>query len=497
MAILQVTILAIIFASLANTVRFKYSTRLNQYILLLTTILLIGMEGVFFRFTNLHWILFLFIYISVVSFNILGAIFSFLIASILIILFNNDFSFIPYYLIFIISIYVFQYYTRRKKEEKEELLRLLIDNSKQLNIFKEVSSLMQQTVELKKLLQTILTSVTAGYGLGFNRAIILLVNEDQTKLNGVMGAGPMTAEEGYDTWERLTKNHFNLIELIKMKETEESTDLPLNESVKQLEIDLNEPHFLYKALHSGKPLRLNKTDHLDTLAKSFFNKFNMTEIVVFPLIHQKEKLGILIIDNLINTKPITEEGIESVIPLANQAAIAIQQSNLYEKIEGMALHDGLTGLLNQRAFQTNLEHYFKRRKDSLAVILLDIDFFKHFNDTNGHLQGNQVLVQLAEVIRQSIRTEDIAFRFGGEEFIVLLPNTKMGQAREIAERIRENVEMTKFPFGENQPGGRLTVSIGVASTELNHYLNGKELVEAADQALYKAKGNGKNRVEFL
>ncbi|MNN50696.1 Phytochrome-like protein cph2 [compost metagenome] len=200
-------------------------------------------------------------------------------------------------------------------------------------------------------------------------------------------------------------------------------------------------------------------------------------------------------DNPVNRKPITATAIDSVIPLANQAAIAIQHTRLYSKIEDMALKDGLTALFNQRAFQTVLEQHWPHRKQSpLSTILIDIDYFKHFNDTNGHLLGNQVLIQLADVIKCSIDDQDLAFRFGGEEFVVLLPSTSKEAALHVAERIRMNVENTSFPCGEKQPTGRLTISLGVASTEEMQSSVAFDLVDTADRALYRAKEAGKNKV---
>ncbi|MNZ70792.1 Response regulator PleD [compost metagenome] len=161
----------------------------------------------------------------------------------------------------------------------------------------------------------------------------------------------------------------------------------------------------------------------------------------------------------------------------------------------MALKDGLTALFNQRAFQTVLEQYWPHRNQSpLSTILIDIDYFKHFNDTNGHLLGNQVLIQLADVIKRSIDDQDMAFRFGGEEFVVLLPSTSKDAAIQIAERIRMNVENTLFPCVEKQPAGRLTISLGVASTEGMQSSMAFDLVDTADRALYRAKEAGKNKV---
>ncbi|MBS8264228.1 GGDEF domain-containing protein [Mesobacillus boroniphilus] len=188
---------------------------------------------------------------------------------------------------------------------------------------------------------------------------------------------------------------------------------------------------------------------------------------------------------------------ENILPLANQAAIALDHANLYEQIEEMALRDGLTGLLNQRAFQTILNEHFPSEENGvgpLSLIIFDIDFFKIFNDKNGHLLGNEVLMKLARVIVNSLRSGDFSFRFGGEEFVILLPGTYLEQAEVIAETIRLNVEKESFPGETTQPNGTLTVSIGTACTDHSAITTKNELIEAADQALYKAKNAGKNSV---
>lgn len=163
----------------------------------------------------------------------------------------------------------------------------------------------------------------------------------------------------------------------------------------------------------------------------------------------------------------------------------------------MALRDGLTGLLNQRAFQTILNEHFPYEvggRGPLSLIIFDIDFFKVFNDKNGHLLGNEVLMKLAKVIVQSLRHGDYSFRFGGEEFVVLLPDTTLEQSEIIAEKIRKNVETASFPGEDTQPNGTLTVSIGTACTSHPAISTKNELIDAADQALYKAKNAGKNTV---
>jgi diguanylate cyclase (GGDEF)-like protein len=406
-----------------------------------------------------------------------------------------DFFFLSVYLFIGLCMVFFTIYFNRKKLQQDEWREIVIRNSKQLNILKEVSAAIQDTRELDKILQIIATSVTAGHGLGFNRAMILLVNEVEDVLHGVIGVGPMTAEEGYRTWENIAEKKYGLDDLIELQETDKLLDLKLNEHVKNLLIDISNENFLAKVLHSGEPTLINSIDITDDDQLMLTSIFNLEEFVVFPLINQTTQIGVLILDNPVSKKKITTEDIDSVIPIANQAAIAIQQSHLYTQIEDMALRDGLTGLMNHRSFQMTLEKIFPtNEEEELSFIMIDIDAFKQYNDTNGHLLGNHVLYKLANIMKDSIRNIDFSFRFGGEEFVVLLPHTSIDIASMVAERIRKNVEDTQFPQEKSQPDNHLTISLGVASTKHLAKKTVDNLIETADLALYQAKGQGRNKV---
>lgn len=181
--------------------------------------------------------------------------------------------------------------------------------------------------------------------------------------------------------------------------------------------------------------------------------------------------------------------------------------DLMAKLEQLALRDGLTGLYNHRFFQdaltTELARSTRYSRD-LSLVFLDVDHFKSFNDRNGHPAGDKLLIRLARILAATAgddvpdvkirgRASDIPTRYGGEEFVIILPETGKAGACIRAERIREEVERTAFEGAEGQPGGRITVSIGVA-TYPGDALTKTPLVEAADQALLRAKRTGRNRV---
>lgn len=179
--------------------------------------------------------------------------------------------------------------------------------------------------------------------------------------------------------------------------------------------------------------------------------------------------------------------------LANQYSLALTNSQMYQKIEKLAITDGLTLLINHRYFQELLTKEFRRyeREPSpLSLIMLDIDHFKQFNDRYGHPVGDSVLRRVAQILKNSCREIDIVARYGGEEFTVLLINTDREGAMLMAERIRQRIAQDSLQEGELTL--KITVSLGVA-TFPNDCNNKQELIDKADKSLYKAKDSGRNK----
>jgi diguanylate cyclase (GGDEF)-like protein len=179
----------------------------------------------------------------------------------------------------------------------------------------------------------------------------------------------------------------------------------------------------------------------------------------------------------------------------NQAAVAIENAIVYERVENLAATDGLTGLFNRRYFEGALKRELARAdrsRGSLALLLLDIDHFKSFNDTYGHAMGDLVLKKVATTLERCLRKADVLARFGGEEFVVLLPQVDAAGALDSAERIRAALETSGI-----HPGGprkAVTVSVGLAMFP-DHAESADDLLRIADEALYRAKDGGRNRVE--
>ncbi len=172
-----------------------------------------------------------------------------------------------------------------------------------------------------------------------------------------------------------------------------------------------------------------------------------------------------------------------------------QLEELLERVEILAITDPLTELFNRRRYETVLEKEFKktRRYNSpLSCLMIDIDHFKEVNDEYGHNIGDKILQDTASILRNTFREVDIVARWGGEEFIILLPQTDKEAARKSAERVLKKISNFKFP---SVPDKKITVSIGIASVPSPKIDSGEKLINASDLAMYDAKKKGRNRIE--
>ncbi|MBN1518376.1 GGDEF domain-containing protein [Candidatus Sumerlaeota bacterium] len=161
-----------------------------------------------------------------------------------------------------------------------------------------------------------------------------------------------------------------------------------------------------------------------------------------------------------------------------------------------AERDAMTGLYNKAFLFNYLPDELQRSQtlhDKLSLLMIDIDHFKHYNDTNGHRAGDRVLIEVADLLMRSVRDLDVCIRYGGEEFILILPKSSSERAKNLAERLRKKIFEYNFEYGDRQPGGRVTASFGVA-TFPDQTKSVESLIEIADQALYQSKKTGRNKV---
>ena len=214
-------------------------------------------------------------------------------------------------------------------------------------------------------------------------------------------------------------------------------------------------------------------------------------VAVVPLLFGPRFMGVLMVRSDDPTRVWKENEILLLRTVSDQVAVAVNHSRLYSQQQYLALTDSLTGCMNRRSFEQQLERDLRlatRMRQPVSLIMLDVDYFKRVNDTHGHDAGDAALRFLADVLRDELRGVDTAARYGGEEFAVILPQANLEGAQLVADRLRARLENTEIPGI-----GHITASFGIATFPV-HAASRDGLVTTADQALYAAKHTGRNRV---
>jgi len=232
----------------------------------------------------------------------------------------------------------------------------------------------------------------------------------------------------------------------------------------------------------------------DSDAVKELQKVNI-ELITPINVHDKEA-AMLCLGERVKLKNYTQNELEILGTINNIISISVSNAHLYDEVIQLSYTDGMTELHNYRYFEMRLKEEVMRHsrtKQEVSLIILDVDFFKNYNDTLGHQAGDEVLRNLAIILKDTVRENDIVARYGGEEFAVILPGVDPEGSMILADRLRENVENFKFANQEIQPKGKLTISVGVATLP-NQAKDVKDLIYKAETALYKAKNSGRNRV---
>jgi diguanylate cyclase (GGDEF)-like protein len=377
------------------------------------------------------------------------------------------------------------------KKIKEELEK----TRSQLYILYELNKAMRTTLRLEEIVYIILTGLTAHEGLSFNRAILFLVDEEAKKINGFMGIGPMYMQEATSIWRSIEQQKMDLYDLIKTyhRIKEDTVKPKFMEYVQSLSFDLNEKSgFLYSTLWERGTLHIKDGKIVELKDDPLIIKLQLGEFLIASLWIKDKPEGVIIVDNYVTKKPINEADIRIFNMFVEQAAGAIENSRAFEDTLIKAHTDTLTSLWNHGYFQYKLDEELLKAKSKnypISILMIDLDDFKKFNDTYGHIQGDGALRKVSEQLKKTARDIDIICRYGGEEFSVILPFTTKEEAFGVAEVIRKSLAEN------NIAGYKFTVSIGLS----NYPQDGLEkdaLIRKADMALYKAKREGKNKVEL-
>lgn len=253
---------------------------------------------------------------------------------------------------------------------------------------------------------------------------------------------------------------------------------------------------------AGRPLvvrDLEKSGHKPAPPE---HRYKTNSFISYPISIGGRKVGVLNVTDKAGGGDYDEVDLDLLETIAPQMALAIDRAEWHEKAEQfqlISITDPLTGLLNRRYLEERLAEELKRSKRqeyAMSFMMIDIDDFKLYNDRNGHQAGDLALEMTAQCLKSALRAADVASRYGGEEFCILLPQTGLAEALAIAERIKRRIERTSFPNGKAQPLGAVTASIGVSvfSPDIE---TPAAIIGAADRALYLAKEQGKNRVRSV
>lgn len=224
-------------------------------------------------------------------------------------------------------------------------------------------------------------------------------------------------------------------------------------------------------------------------------RFKTKSLLCVPIKSKDQVVGVIELVNKTTGEPFSKEDLDLLLRLVDLTAIAIERTSLYQKMTELAITDDLTKLFNTRYLNRTIEveiHRASRYNTSVSLIFMDIDHFKNINDRYGHLIGSKVLVEIAQLLLKSLRSVDIVARYGGDEFVIVLPQTTPDYAIQIAERMRKSVEQYTFLKKEGY-SLRLTASFGVASYPESAKTK-EELIRLADEAMYRVKYQTRNAV---
>jgi len=369
---------------------------------------------------------------------------------------------------------------------------------RELSILYEVSNAMRTTLKLNQIFYMILTALTSHEGLGFNRAMLFLVNKKENVLEGKMGIGPHSGEEADRIWRGIEKAKLSLEELLNLYDKfKNDPESKLNILVKGVKIPLaDNMGMLALTILEGVPFEVTTEEAKKKVFHAVRNTLSTDYFVTVPLKSKNQTLGAILVDNIFTKKVITKPDMRILTMFANHAGLAIENSRLYEETDHLSKTDWLTKLWNSGQLHKLLTEELEKSRlgdKNLSLLMVDIDNFKPYNDRLGHQKGDEAIKKIASLLSRKSREDDFVARYGGEEFTIVMPNTSKKTASLIAERLKKEVEEIFYSEKKTESSLHLTISVGISTFPYDGS-DKDDLIHKADIALYEAKKSGKNKV---
>ncbi|UCF87280.1 MAG: diguanylate cyclase [Nitrospiraceae bacterium] len=363
-----------------------------------------------------------------------------------------------------VSFREFEYYVKKLMKDREifgkqqELHDALITKEKELHFFEDITGILTSSLNLNRILAEIMKKTKAM--IGAEAWSILLFDDEKKELH----------------FEKTQGRHTKKVKNFRLK---------AGKGLAGWVAEKGEPAVVSDA---SKDKRFFKK--MDSLLN-----FKTRSLMCIPIKIKDEVIGVLEIINKIDGTPFTKEDLELPLKLVSHAAVAIERALLYQKMEELSLKDDVTNLFNTRYLNRAIVIEIERSDrygPPFTLIFMDIDSFKLINDQYGHIVGGKVLVEISQLLLNNLRTVDIVARYGGDEFVVVLPQTTPKSGFLIAERLRKAIERNEFLKSEGY-SIKITASFGVASYP-EDAKSKEDLFRIADEAMYRGKFSTKNIV---
>ncbi|KUK14817.1 MAG: Diguanylate cyclase [Petrotoga mobilis] len=363
------------------------------------------------------------------------------------------------------------------------LTDILLNSSKIANVFMVSKIILEKGYDpetsIDEMIYITMTGITGGFAGGFNRAILFVEDSSDFKVQRAIGPeNEIEAQETYERFETLEKNIQSYLSQYKVGMSYFSN---LEEKIKNIFIKkeslLSEDLFKY-AIELNRSIKLP----VSQVEEKIINLLDLKgEVAISPIEIENHKLAFYLCDNRYNGKPITDDQLEILDYYAKESGMMWQNKIFQSILKKDAQVDALTEIGNRRSYENYISNIKYLKNQEIALVMVDLDNFKDVNDSYGHEEGDELLKGFAQLCVNNLRNEDSIFRYGGDEFVIILEGVKKEEVYSILERINRKLKQEM----------NVTFSAGVAYGN-SHDIN--SLFKIADQNLYKAKAEGKNKI---